>query len=216
MSSCGARPARVTNAIGGEAPMGILVSGSSHVGKTTFATRLAKELGCNVISTDTLARHPGRPWPDIRPPVAEYYARLSPETIYWFLTVHHENIWPLIQQRIEAAMQAQQPFIVEGAALRPEFIAPLMSREVSGVFLYADNDVLRERMRSEAMYWQWDDNRRAIIDKFIDRSLRDNSEMQVVARNQGVRAVDSSDGLAMAHLFAEFVQPASSSLPQEP
>lgn len=185
--------------------MGILISGSSHVGKTTLAARLSNALGCSVISADSLARHPGRPWPDVHPPVAEYYARLSPETIYWFLKVHHENIWPMIRQEIEAARQTQLPFVCEGAALRPEYIAPLMSEEMSGVFLYADNEFLRERMRSEAKYRQCDDNRRSIIDKFIDRSLRDNAEMLVVARNQGLRIVDVSDERAVDDLVAEFV-----------
>ena len=195
--------------------MGLLISGSSNVGQTTFATRLAQQLGCNVISTDSLARHPGRPWPDVRLPVAEYYARLSPETIYWFLKVHHENMWPSILQRIEAERRAQTCFVFEGSALRPEYIAPLISGEWLGIFLYADNDSLRERMRSEAKYSQADKGRRNIIDKFIDRSLRDNSEMHAVARGHGMRAVDTSDSLAMADLFDEFVQRLSSSLSRD-
>ena len=195
--------------------MGLLISGSSNVGKTTFATRLAQQLGCNVISTDSLARHPGRPWPDVRLPVAEYYARLSPETIYWFLKVHHENMWPSILQRIEAERRAQTCFVFEGSALRPEYIAPLISGEWLGIFLYADNDSLRERMRSEAKYSQADKGRRNIIDKFIDRSLRDNSEMHAVARDHGMRAVDTFDSLAVADLFDEFVQRLSSSLSRD-
>ncbi len=45
---------------------GILIAGSSHVGKSTFAARLTKALGWSLISTDSLARHPGRP--AYRPP----------------------------------------------------------------------------------------------------------------------------------------------------
>lgn len=66
---------------------GILIAGTSHVGKSTFAARLTKALGCSLISTDSLARHPGRPWPTVRPAVAEFYSSLSPETIHWFLKV---------------------------------------------------------------------------------------------------------------------------------
>ncbi|WFS03519.1 hypothetical protein [Rhizobium tumorigenes] len=186
--------------------MGVLISSSYNVGKTTFATRLAQQLGCSVISTDSLARHPGRPWPEVRPPVAEYYARLSPETIYWFLRVHHENMWPSIRQSIEAARRVQTPFVFEGSAIRPEYIAPLISGEVLGVFLYADNDFLRERMRSEAKYIQTDETRRSMIDKFIDRSLRDDSEMHVAATDHDVRVVDTSDGVAVATLFDELVE----------
>ncbi|MEL7245323.1 MAG: 2-phosphoglycerate kinase, partial [Cyanobacteria bacterium J06573_2] len=40
----------------------ILIGGSSHVGKSTLAQSLANKLNWNYISTDKLARHPGRPW----------------------------------------------------------------------------------------------------------------------------------------------------------
>ncbi|PYE39947.1 MULTISPECIES: hypothetical protein [unclassified Rhizobium] len=189
--------------------MSVLISGSSNVGKTIFAMRLAQELGCDVISTDSIARHPGRPWPDVRPPVAEYYSRLSAETIYWFLKVHHENMWPSIRQRIDAARHGQMPFVFEGSALRPEYIAPLISDGLLGVFLYADTDFLCERMRSEAGYIQSDETGRSIIDKFIDRSLRDNSEMYVAARKHDVRVGDVSDAPAVATLFDELVQQSS-------
>ena len=39
----------------------ILIGGTSHTGKSTLARQLAEELGWNYLSTDQLARHPGRP-----------------------------------------------------------------------------------------------------------------------------------------------------------
>ncbi|EUB96216.1 hypothetical protein PMI07_001818 [Rhizobium sp. CF080] len=189
---------------------GILIAGSSHVGKTTLAKRLMEALGLNMISTDGLARHPGRPWPNVRPPVAEYYSRLSPETIYWFLKVHHENMWPGLKRMIEDEIRAQRPFVLEGSALRPEFIAPVISNTVVGLCLHADADVLAERMRAEAGYLQAGEAERGVIDKFIERSLRDNSEMHKAAQEHGLRIVDAADPLAVADLVDELVQRASS------
>ncbi len=40
----------------------ILIGGSSNVGKSILAQSLALKLGWSHISTDSLARHPGRPW----------------------------------------------------------------------------------------------------------------------------------------------------------
>ncbi|OHV76583.1 hypothetical protein [Rhizobium sp. LCM 4573] len=193
----------------GQRLSGILIAGSSHVGKTTLARRLAETLGWNMESTDRLGRHPGRPWPGIPQPVAEYYARLSPETIYWFLKVHHENVWPGIRRMIESEIDAERPLILEGSALRPEFIAPLLSDAVAGIYLHADTDFLRERMRSEAGYRQADEPARAIMDKFIERSLRDNSEMREAATQHGVAVVDVSDSRAVAGLFDDLVRRAS-------
>lgn len=126
----------------------ILIAGTSHVGKSTLAGLLSEKLGCEAISTDSLARHPGRPWPGIPAPVEDYYTQLSAETIHWFLKVHHQNIWPLIRSLIDNTSGTGNPAIFEGAALRPEFISPLLGGTVAGVFLHAGNDFLLERMRS--------------------------------------------------------------------
>ncbi|QLF71224.1 AAA family ATPase [Peteryoungia desertarenae] len=183
----------------------ILISGSSHVGKTTFATRLAEELGWESISTDSLARHPGRPWLGVSPHVKEYYSRLSDEAIYWFLLAHHENMWPMMRQRICAAQSAQAPLIFEGSALRPEYLGEILSREIRSFLLYADNNVLQERIRAEAGYHVADAASRHVIDRFIERSLRDNLEMHAAALKHGVQIADAADNAAMVGLFDEMV-----------
>ncbi|WP_188824615.1 AAA family ATPase [Brucella endophytica] len=184
----------------------IFITGSSHVGKTTLAARLADRLSWNLISTDKLARHPGRPWPDIPPAVAEYYASLSPETIYWFLRVHHENMWPLIRQKIEAKTRARRPFIMEGSALRPEYIAALGG---IAVCLWADEDFLRERIRREARYVEANAYQRVLIDKFTERSVRDNSEMRASAEKHSMTIVDTADAGAVERLFDMLVERAN-------
>ncbi|MCJ9749828.1 hypothetical protein MOV61_03745 [Neorhizobium sp. BETTINA12A] len=185
---------------------GILIAGSSHVGKTTLAKRLAETLNLNMVSTDSLGRHPGRPWPSVRPPVAEYYRRLSPKTIYWFLRVHHENMWPGLKRMIDGEIEARKPFVLEGSALRPEFIAPLVSETLVGICLHADTDFLRERMRAEAGYLQAGGDDRAMFDAFIERSVHDNAEMHKAARENGLRIVDAADPHAVDNLFDELVR----------
>ena len=183
----------------------ILISGSSHVGKTTFAQRLAQKLGWESISTDSLARHPGRPWLSMSPHVKEYYSRLSGEAIYWLLLAHHENMWPMMRQRICAAQSARSPLVLEGSALRPEYIGPILSQQICGVFLHTNNDVLQERIRAEAGYRDADAASRRIIDRFIERSLRDNTEMHAAALTLGVKIADAADNAAMIGLFDEMV-----------
>ncbi|KAA9361809.1 AAA family ATPase [Ochrobactrum quorumnocens] len=182
---------------------GIMITGTSHVGKTSFAHRLADKLGWTIISTDELARHPGRPWPTVRPTIAEYYQRLSSETIHWFLKVHHKNIWPVIRRKIEDEIHAGRPFIFEGAALRPEYLATLNPAFTSCICLYAEADFLQERMRSEAGYSRVDALHQAIIDKFIERSLRENIEMQAAAQTHHMKLVNVADSGAMDELYDE-------------
>lgn len=187
----------------------ILISGTSHVGKSTLAERLAGRLGWAGLSTDGLGRHPGRPWLGVPSQVLEFYERLTPETIHWFLKVHHENMWRQVRPMIEAERAAGRPFVLEGAALRPAYIAPLLSDEVFGVLLHAPDGFLTERMRSAAAYETRGPAERLSIDAFIDRSLRENAALLAEARDTGLRVVDASDAQAVADLFDELVERAA-------
>ncbi|MBD9647682.1 hypothetical protein IB267_04865 [Ensifer sp. ENS09] len=184
--------------------LGILIGGTSHVGKSTFAGTLARSLGRELISTDALGRHPGRPWPSLRPEVAEYYASLSDETIHWFLKVHHENMWPRIRQIVDSHRERGQPFVLEGAALRPEYVAELEPGSVTALFLHADDDFLRRRMMDEARRDEAFYEKAAIIGTFIERSLRENREMLAAALTANIRCVDVAAPGALDALLAEF------------
>ncbi|WP_421398742.1 hypothetical protein [Agrobacterium fabrum] len=183
----------------------ILIAGTSHVGKSTLAGLLSTRLGWQAISTDSLARHPGRPWPGIPAPVEEYYTALSAETIHWFLKVHHQNIWPLIRPMIDSSSHSGNPAIFEGAALRPEFISPLLGSTVAGLLLHAGNDFLLERMRSHARYEDAMAGQRRIMDAFIERSLRENTEMLASAREHHLPIVDVTSPEALKTLVADLV-----------
>ena len=184
----------------------ILIAGSSHVGKTTLAARLADAVGCQAISTDRLARHPGRPWPSIPKPVVDFYEKLPAETIYWFLRVHHENMWAALKSMINDHVRTGGRVVLEGSALRPEYIASLVSEAIHGVCLYAPEAFLRQRMQDEARYPEVSAADRRVIDKFIERSLRDNSEMREAAKNHDLPVVDISRRESVERLFQSLVK----------
>lgn len=187
----------------------ILIAGTSHVGKTSLARRLSEALNWEAKSTDELGRHPGRPWPEVRPPVAEFYERLESETIYWFLRVHHDNMWPAIERLIEDRVRARSCLVLEGTALRPESMASMLSDEVAGICLHADGDFLRERMLREGKYRQAETTVRILMDRFIERSLRDNAEIRKAARDHGLRLVDAADPAAVESAFEELAEAAA-------
>ncbi|HBF29153.1 hypothetical protein [Rhizobium sp.] len=186
-------------------PLGILIAGTSHAGKSTFATIMARLLDRELMSTDDLGRHPGRPWPTVRPQVAEHYSKLSDDTIHWFLKVHHENLWPRIEQIIEAHRQLSKPFILEGAALRPEYIARIKPGVVHPVLLYGDNEFLRMRLIEGSRLQHADQASAAVIKKFIERSLRENSELVKVARELNIRCIDIAVPGVLDTLMQEFL-----------
>lgn len=176
---------------------GLLIGGSSHCGKSTLARAIGGALSWTVQSTDELARHPGRPWLDIPAPVAEFYETLSDESIYWFLRVHHSNMWPLLTHVIEAGRAGHAGFVFEGSALRPERIATVRTDEILALCLCAAPDFLVERIKRESGYNGHDERVRRLIDAFITRSLRDNDEIMAAARQHDVWLVDVTDPDAM-------------------
>jgi 2-phosphoglycerate kinase len=172
----------------------LLIFGSSNVGKSTLAARFVELLGWVTQSTDGMARHPGRPWPEVRDQVAEYYSNLSDDTIYWFLRVHHENMWPRIEQTIgETLNSGVCGAVLEGSALRPEYVAKLSYPNLACVGLFADEQFLKDRIKSASHYMQHDSGRKLLIDKFLTRSLRDNAEVVKAANRLGLPLVDVAD-----------------------
>ena len=190
-------------------PLGILIAGTSHVGKSTFATAIARLLGRELISTDDLARHPGRPWPTVRPQVAEFYSELSDNTIHWFLKVHHENLWPRIEQIIELRRQLSKPFILEGSALRPEYMARIKAGVVRPVLLHGDNEFLRIRLIEGSRLQHVDQASAAVIRKFIERSLRENCEFVKTACELNIQCIDIAVPGALDTLMQEFLTSAA-------
>lgn len=176
---------------------GLLIGGSSHCGKSTLAQRIGDALGWRVHSTDKLGRHPGRPWPSIPAPVEEFYDRLTDESIYWFLRVHHTNFWPLLVHTIAKEKAAGGGFLLEGSALRPESVATLDDPDLVAVYLHAEPDFLRERIYRESGYANLDEYRRGLIDRFVTRSLRDNEELRDAAEAHAFRLIDVADAAGL-------------------
>ncbi|QEN87027.1 hypothetical protein FZC33_12120 [Labrys sp. KNU-23] len=174
-------------------PPALLLLGTSHVGKSTCADRIGRTLGWPVISTDQLARHPGRPWTGVPDPVTEFYLRLTDDAIHWFLRVHHENMRPIIRARIKALREAGGGFILEGAALRPDHLPDWGIGEALAVCLHVEPQALRARIERESRYSQQDDPMKIAIDKFAERSVRENEAFVEAAIRHGIPLMDVTD-----------------------
>ena len=84
----------------------ILIGGTSHTGKTALARALAARLGWRRLSTDSLARHPGRPWKTggcvVPDHVAEHYLSLSVDELIEDVLAHYRSLWPAIRDLVSA------------------------------------------------------------------------------------------------------------------
>ena len=175
----------------------ILIGGSSHSGKSALSESIAANLGWNRISTDTLARHPGRPWrpePEKVPDhVAEHYLSLSVEELIQDVLHHYRvNVWPKVEEIVASHINdpSRGGLIIEGSALWPELVATLDFDNIVSLWLTASEAVFQQRIRDESLYHSKSLQERRMIDKFLERTLVYNAQMIEIANQHGFILVD--------------------------
>jgi 2-phosphoglycerate kinase len=173
-----------------------LIGGTSHAGKSTTARAVAARLGGEAISTDSLARHPGRPWPTptwvVPDHVAEHYSTLTPDELLASVLAHYRRMWPMVRERIaaRAADAGAAPLVLEGSALWPELVAELRLPAARGVWLTADDAVFDSRIRSESRFDHADPAGRRLIERFAARTRLYNAAMLAHVRRLGLPLVE--------------------------
>ena len=156
----------------------ILIGGASHTGKSTLARPLASALGWEYRATDKLAKHPGRPWRNdgthVPPHVVEHYATLSVDDLVADVLRHYErNVLPQIDAlvRAHASDPSSAGLVLEGSALWPEIVAPLVSDKVAALWLTASDNLLMKRIYAESHYAEKSPQEQLLIRKFLERTL---------------------------------------------
>ena len=175
----------------------ILIGGSSHVGKSTVSESLAAALGWNQVSTDSLARHPGRPWkpaPEKVPDeVAKHYLCLSVgELIEDVLRHYRVNVWPKVEEIISShsTHTSTTGLVLEGSALWPDLVASLDFDRIAALWLTDSEESFRQRIHGGSLYSLKSPGERMMIDKFLERTLAYNACMVDAVNQHGFILVD--------------------------
>ncbi|NKI43642.1 hypothetical protein [Streptomyces physcomitrii] len=156
----------------------VLLGGTSHVGKSSLARVVADRLGYACLSTDGLARHPGRPWRmpgwEVPPHVAEHYRSLTADELLSSVLDHYARLWPRVEELIRRAAAGHEGaagLVLEGSALWPARVAELRIPHTAAVWLTAEETVLRARMYDSAGYAEADGEERRLVDTFLARAV---------------------------------------------
>ena len=178
----------------------ILIGGSSHVGKSTLAEGLAATLGWSHVSTDSLARHPGRPWrpapEEVPDQVAQHYLCMSVDELMEDVLHHYRvNVWPKVEAMIAAHSNdmVTAGIVLEGSALWPEFVASLDSDQIRALWLTAPDEVFQQRIHEGSLYRLKSAREQMMIDKFLERTLTYNARMVDAVNRRGFILVDVSE-----------------------
>ena len=182
----------------------ILIGGSSHVGKSTVAEHIATTLEWKHLSTDSLARHPGRPWrsaPDkVQDDVAEHYLCLSVEELIEDVLRHYRvNVWPKVEAIIASHSNdtSTTGIVIEGSALWPEFTTSLDFDKIGAIWLTASDELFRQLIHNNSQYSSKSHRERRLIDKFLERAIAYNALMVEAVNQHGFTLVEVQRSYAM-------------------
>lgn len=192
----------------------VLVGGTSNVGKSTVAPVVAARLGFEHVSTDGLGRHPGRPWatPEqvVPPHVVEHYRSLSSDELVDALLDHYERMQPRIEELVLAHSAAEVPgLVLEGSGVWPAHAARWSAPYTAAVWLSAEERVLSARMHASSGYDDLPPEDRALVDKFLARSLGYQTKMLEVVEELGLAHVDVSTSRSPEELAHEILSVAA-------
>jgi predicted kinase len=174
----------------------VLIGGTSHTGKTTAARAVADRLGFAHVSTDLLARHPGRPWRtperEVPPHVAEHYRTLGTDELIASVLDHYARLWPRIADLVASAgADGGAGLVVEGSAVWPTRAARLGVPGTAAVWLTADPAVLRARVRRSGGHPDATEDERHLIDRFAARAVRFQELLLDAAADVGGTVIDN-------------------------
>lgn len=171
----------------------IIIGGSSHVGKSTLSQFLATKLGWNYLSTDKLARHPGKPWVQVNKKnipehVAQHYITLSTEALFSDVISHYQkNVLPQVENKV----RFEECLIIEGSAVYPELVKNLVYlNDVKAIWLTAGYRLFRNRIYNQSNFDNVSEDERYLIQKFLNRTLFYNQRMMESVENLGFTYID--------------------------
>ncbi|MEA5595471.1 2-phosphoglycerate kinase [Rivularia sp. UHCC 0363] len=181
----------------------ILIGGSSHAGKSTLAEYTAAKLNWNYLSTDKLARHPGRPWVGangkaIPENVAEHYRNLSTDGLFSDVLSHYEkNVLP----QVEDIVSSQEYLIIEGSALYPGLVANLVNENhLKAIWLTARDRLFQNRIYNQSNFNNLGEDKKYLIQKFLERTLLYNKRMMELVEQLGFISIDVESTLTVDEL----------------
>lgn len=187
----------------------ILIGGTSHVGKSSFAEELASEVGWQPFSTDRLARHPGRPWGgEIPRDVYDYYLSSSPNKLVEDVLDHYrKNVWPIAKAILQTRVSNSYDscIVLEGSAILPKCVVDTPIKQTLSIWFTASEEVITGRIRRNSSYLEKSPLDQRMIDVFLERSLIYNDWLKRSLEQTGQRSIDVSDERTTHQLREEFV-----------
>ncbi|MCA9914756.1 MAG: hypothetical protein KC496_15490 [Anaerolineae bacterium] len=173
-----------------------LIGGTPGAGKTTLGKALAARLGVHSFTIDDLVTgaiavttpesHPGlhalRKMPHI-----EYYTNSSIEQLKQDATLRHEATWPMVKSIIRKHHQQKTGIVIDGWHIRPAWVAALNIPEVQSYWIVINEQILEQREKHNASFFQASPQPEKMFQNFMARSLWYNQFIEEEATAFGMK-----------------------------
>ena len=140
---------------------------------------------------------------DVPPHVVEHYTHLFVDELLTDVLAHYQkNVLPKIVALVRGrASESTTPgLVLEGSALWPEFVAPLLSDKIAAVCLLASEELVTGRMHPESKYHERAAQEQFLIEKFLERTLVFGRRMERAIRDHGLLSVRACAGDTVEYL----------------
>jgi 2-phosphoglycerate kinase len=186
----------------------ILIGGTSHTGKSTLAKHLGQRPSWTHVSTDSLARHPGRPWRatgSVPPHVVRHYSELSDHELLRSVLTHYRNMRPLIEPlvRAHATDETRPQLVLEGSGVWPDDIVSSRVPRVAAIWLVAGPSLIKARIYEESGYDHRDGQGKAMIERFVTRAENYQRSMMERVATLGLASMEVRDGLSLEEIACD-------------
>ena len=195
-----------------KAPRAIYLGGAPMVGKSSVARILASRLQYECVSTDDVgaaisaitdaATHPEFHYMGTQD-YRDYYASTDMQKLIRDIDRQHAALWPALRALFQNHMSWGAPIIIEGWALRPDYVSEL-SGDIAGVFLIANDALLERRIRSSDFSAGAND-REAMLRQYLERSKLYNAEIQSQVPQLALAAVHVSEDMSSSEIAQECI-----------
>lgn len=194
-------------------PKVIFIGGAPMIGKTTAAYLVASRLQYGCISTDDIGSGISAVTSSISHPAfhymskydySEYYIKRESKKMIQDINDQHEALWPAILNIIQNHSTWGTATIIEGWALRPDYVTQL-SGDIDGLFLVADDILIENRVRSSNFSERASD-KDTMIRKYIERSLWYNSYIRTQVAHLSLKQISISGEMQPEEIADKFIE----------
>ena len=195
-------------------PKVILIGGAPNTGKTTVARLVASRLNYSCLATDDLLKAITAVTTPASHPMFHLMAGWTTQEYYVNHTVdelvtHNMERLKVFRSAIEGVIKShitkEDPVVIEGFGLWPEYIKQLNLPDIGMVWLVADENLLDKRTRAMKPFYQGASDEEKIIQNYVGRSVWYNSQLIKAVSKFGIPSVTVSDNLSAEALSVKLL-----------